>query len=427
MRRNPEHMAWAVLTGAFCIFCTLVLLVPLGLRWWVLNSAESQRILMVSSGTVLVTRPGRTTAEVNLSDIPVGSAISIADADSQATLTFVDPRSRNAIATVKIYGNTKLSVTRADSPRYGAGQIAHTVQLQVLFGRLHATAMAGGQGHPVSIELASPPNVTTVVSEPGSEVALVVNAQTSLTVRQGQAIIMQTNAPAGSPGQLQLLQGKRAEAATTGLHGPLPPERRLVANEDFSQPLGEISTTNNWVVQPPQQNDNISGTVSVEDQDNRKVVHFYRQGIDLLWGKVGISQNINQDVRDFKTLRLQMDLLVTHQDLFNCGELGSECPVMVEIKFQDTFGQQKKWLKGFFYNFSDRPGTGMIKCPQCDAVRSDHQQVPQNEWVTIESENLVDLLRQAGNPPAQIQAITLYASGHAFDSEITNVQLLGSE
>jgi hypothetical protein len=132
-------------------------------------------------------------------------------------------------------------------------------------------------------------------------------------------------------------------------------------------------------------------------------------------------------VRDFKTLRLQLDVRVAHQDLFNCGEFGSECPVMIEISFQDTFGRQKNWLKGFYYNFSDRPGTGMTKCPSCNDVRSDHQQVLQNEWAAIETENLVDLLREAGTPPAQIQSITLYASGHAFDSEITNVQLLGSE
>ena len=38
-----------------------------------------------------------------------------------------------------------------------------------------------------------------------------------------------------------------------------------------------------------------------------------------------------------------------------------------------------------------------------------------------------ELKRGAGTPPAQVQSITIYASGHAFDSEITNVQLLGSE
>jgi hypothetical protein len=100
---------------------------------------------------------------------------------------------------------------------------------------------------------------------------------------------------------------------------------------------------------------------------------------------------------------------------------------MVEITYQDTSGQQQNWLRGFFYNFSDRPGTGLNKCPTCADVRSDHQQVPQNEWVPIETENLIDLLREAGAPPARIQAIKIYASGHAFDSEITNVQLLGSE
>jgi len=382
---------------------------------------------MASSGTVLVTRPGRTTAEANLTDIPVGSSVAIADADSQATLTFLDPQSRAAVASVKIYGNTHVDVVRADSPRYAAGQIPHTIELQVSFGRLRATSIVSDSDHPVTIELISPPNAVTFMSDPESEVALVVGAQTSLTVRQGRATIRQTDGPPGSLGELELGQDQRAEVASSGLRGPLSPERRLIANGDFQQPLDQIATTSNWVVAQPQQNDDIPGTVTVEDQDGRKVVHFYRQGIDLLWGQVGITQNIAQDVRDFTTLRLQLDVLVTHQDLFNCGEFGTECPVMVQITFQDTSGHQKKWLKGFYYNYSERPGTGMTKCPSCDAVRSDHQQVVQNQWVPIETENLVDILREAGTPPAQIQSISIYASGHAFDSEITNVQLLGSE
>src|SRR5512136_1819744 len=127
MRRNPEKTAWFVLIGAFCIFCALVLLVPLGLRWWIHTATEREQLLMASHGTGLVTRPGRTTAEVNLTDIPVGSAIEIDDANSQATLTFHDPNNRAAIASVKIYGNTRVSLTRADSPRYAAGEIGHTI------------------------------------------------------------------------------------------------------------------------------------------------------------------------------------------------------------------------------------------------------------------------------------------------------------
>ena len=427
MRRNPENTAWVVLIGAFCIFCALALLVPLGLRWWIQNAAETEQILMASNGTVLVTRPGRTTAEVNLTDIPVGSAIEIDDANSQATLTFNDPNSRVAVASVKIYGNTRVNLTRADSPRYAASQVGHTIELQVDYGRLRATSIVSDADHRVTIELVSPPNAVTVMNDPQSEVALVVGSQTSLTVRQGRATIRQSDGPQGSPGELELGQDQRAEVASSGLRGPLSPERRLIANGDFLQPLDQIATTNNWVVAQPQQNDDIPGTVTVEDEGDRKVVHFYRQGIDLLWGQVGITQNINQDVRDFTTLRLQLDVLVSHQDLFNCGEFGTECPVMVQIAFQDTAGHQKKWLQGFYYNYSDRPGTGMTKCPSCDAVRSDHQRVAQDQWVSIETDNLVDLLRGAGTPPAQVQSISIYASGHAFDSEITNVQLLGSE
>ncbi len=158
-------------------------------------------------------------------------------------------------------------------------------------------------------------------------------------------------------------------------------------------------------------------------------MHFYREGYD--WGHVGISESINQDVRDFKTLRLQLDVLVSNQDLYNCGDAGSECPVMVQIAYVDISGRQRNWMKGFFYNFSPNIGQvtsiGKVTCPRCDAVASDHERVIRGEWQSIETENLMALFRELGYPAANIQSIYIYAEGHSFDSEISEVQLLGSE
>jgi len=87
MRQNTERIAWAILLSSFITFCLLAALIPLGARWWILTSTQDEIITMVSSGSVLVTQPGGTAAEANLTDIPSGSKIDT-DADAQATLTF---------------------------------------------------------------------------------------------------------------------------------------------------------------------------------------------------------------------------------------------------------------------------------------------------------------------------------------------------
>jgi hypothetical protein len=417
MRPNTERTAWAILLGSFIVFCLLVTLIPLGVRWWILTSTQSEIITMVSSGAVLVTRPGRTTAEANLTDIPPGSIVNT-NADAQATLTFMDRDSRAVLALVKIYGGTTVSVIRADSPRYRSGDVPHSIRLQVAAGRARVTSVGVDKQHGVKIELLSSPNIITTLGDAPCEVALEAAAQSILTVTEGQAAIdPATPGPTG----LVLLQGERAEARADGIHGPFSAERELIANGNFEQPFGSA-----WVQETPQQNDAIQGEVAVESADGRQVVHFRRQGIQLNWGQVGILQNINQDVRDFVTLRLQLDVLVTNQDLFNCGELGSECPLMVRIKYLDVYGNQQVWIRGFFYNFS--PDTGLTKCPSCGAVGgAEHMQIPQGNWRTIETDNLVDVFRKAGVPAAKIQSLIIEASGHSFDSAVTEVNLLGSE
>ncbi len=430
MRRNPERTAWAVLLGSFFIFCALVVAIPWTLTWWVRSATETQYVTLESSGTpgtVLVTRPGHDKSEAGITEVPVGSIIQITDADSLATLTFVDRRSQAVAATVRLYGRTWITLNRAESPRFGSSQAPELIQVQVAFGRLRARLLAADKHRALQMSLGSPAGTLTTLSQPNSEVALEVGAQTNLTVREGQATITQAGADAKV-----LMQNQRAVANAQGLQGPLPSERQLINNATFEQPLGDLSVGNNWVVEPARQDDpadNMPGTVTVEAAaDQGQSVHFSRRGITQLHhAQLGLSQNIDQDVHDFKTLVLQLDVLVSYQDLYNCGELGSECPVMVRLVYQDTSGKQQTWLRGFYYNSSDQPGTGQTKCPSCAAIASDHQRVSQGVWQSIQTENLVDLFRTLNAPPAIIKSITVEAGGHSFDSAIANVKLLGAE
>ena len=53
------------------------------------------------------------------------------------------------------------------------------------------------------------------------------------------------------------------------------------------------------------------------------------------------------------------------------------------------------------------------------------QKIPQNVWFAFESGNLFERLKQEGLPlPAKINYLKIYASGHNYDSLVSEVRLL---
>ncbi len=416
MRRNPERTAWMVLYSTFFVWCALAIALPLGSRWWLLHASASQTITMQSSGTVFITRPDRDTPEVNLVDIPVGSTIQT-QTDSQATLTFTSTDGREALAIVTVYGNTKLAVTRAERPRYGTGVNPSRIDLQVLVGRLRAE-ISPNVSRAVQIWIYSKPEAVTLLGNPGSYVSLETTLDESVvTVREGEALVM-----AKSRG-VTVSKDERAEVSPNATpKGPLPAERNWIVNGDFQQPL-EVGWMKD-IRQPtiPQED---WGAVKIVSIDGRQVVQFLRAG--QAWGQAGITQEINRDLTDYKSLRLHLAVLVTLQDLWNCGASGTECPALVDVKFIDKGGGERHWLKGFYYRFNPNPDFGLTTCPSCNAVSSDHEVVPVGEWKTYDSPNLLGVFSQAGVSVVTIKSISIYGAGHIFDSKVTEVELLAQE
>lgn len=416
MRRNPERTAWVVLYSTFFVWCALAVAIPLGGRWWLLHASTSQTITLQSSGTVIVTRPDRDTPEVNLVDIPVGSTIET-QTDSQAILTFTSTEGAEDLATVTVYGNTKLVVTRAERPRYGTGINPNRIDVQVLVGRLRAQ-ISPNVNHAVTIWLHSKPDAVTLLGSPGSYVSLETTLDESVvTVREGEALVI-----AQSRG-VTVSKDERAEVvADTPPRGPLPAERNWIINGDFQQPL-EVGWTKD--IRQPQIPQEDWGAVNIVSIDGRQVVQFLRAG--QAWGQAGITQEINRDLTDYTSLRLHLAVLVTLQDLWNCGASGTECPAIVDAKFIDKGGGERHWLKGFYYRFNSNLDFGLTTCPSCNAVSSDHEFVPVGEWRTYDSPNLLGVFSQAGVSVVTIKSISIYGGGHIFDSKVTEVELLAQE
>ena len=104
MQRNPDRVAWVVLWAAFTVFCILVTGIPLGIRYYLLNSAEEQETqLQRIEGTILVQEAegSKPVGVVESAMLLPGDEV-ILDATSRGTLDFFE-RSH-----VTLYSNTNI-------------------------------------------------------------------------------------------------------------------------------------------------------------------------------------------------------------------------------------------------------------------------------------------------------------------------------
>ena len=151
MRNNPERLAWTVLLLAFATFCALVVAVPLGVRWYILNATNAKTTAVTSiRGTVLVEMQNATLPvpiiDGDTQDVDEATRV-VTDGTSQAVLTFFDD------STVTLYGQTAVRVQRARVPRFALSQRPDTIVVQLEQGRVRVAPVSRSQ---LTFEVHSP-------------------------------------------------------------------------------------------------------------------------------------------------------------------------------------------------------------------------------------------------------------------------------
>lgn len=405
MRKNPTRLAWTVLLAAFTTFCVLAVSIPLGIRWVLVNAREElPAALQVGSGTVLLMASAGADpiAVVDTRSIRAPSQIQT-DQSSQATLMFStgEAASSPELATVQVYPGAQVEVLEASRPRYAAGHGPDRIVLEVGGGRVRVNT---AEAHPRGLytEIQTPQSSITLA--PGSYAVEVTNAGTMVATRFGQATVE-------ANGASQLVEtGLRAEVPTgQPAGGPTPLPENLIANGDFTAPLGPPT----WLVSAFPEEDPTSGTVSVVDQGGRNAAHFSRLNQPPTHTEVAITQVLDRAVHDYESLVLQMDVLLRWQSLPGAGERSSEFPLMFRLDYQDIYGNHQFWTHGFYY-----------RDPSPQWVVTGGSQIPQNLWYPYESGNLFQQLQEEGlPPPAKLNYLKIYASGHNYDSLAAEVRL----
>lgn len=427
MRKNIERTAWAILIISFLTFSALAIGIPLSVRAYLYNTVTNHTTNLTSlRGTVLAKLADESIpiplTHGTTDDIPE-LAIITTDETSQAVLTFFDG------SVVTLYNNTTLILHHAREPRFGISPKPADIGLEVVRGRIRSTvATTTGQRN----FWIRTPHASATFSD-GSFAVEANNVQSSITSRTGLATVTANDK------SVELSDGH----LTTILVGespinPIAAEQNLVVNGNFSE-----NQFDGWLPQVYVPADTLTGddkaillkteatlskvdpvnavtsTLAIDNVAGQVVLRFHSNGSDNVHTEASVEQFIDKDVQDFKSLRINAQIRIDHQSLPGGGQLGTEFPVMIQLKYRDIEGNDRTWYRGFYYE--PAPSNYILH----NEIDNNNEGVVQFLWYPYESENLLD--RSDAGKPAYIKSIRIYASGWIYDGMVTDIKLLAED
>lgn len=414
MSNNPERLAWVVLLSSFFVCVALGVMTPLSARWYIRHAQVDQQVhLEVQRGPLSVIHGGRGRPRSVFEDsdeIPAGSRITAPNATSgRLVINAPQSESQGPIGIVQLYDETEFVLSSARSPRFAGSHLPHKVTLEMETGRVRLNVF-GDTDRPTVVEVQTAQGLITL-REGSYEVK--INSTTEATVRYGQADVR-----CNSGDVLSLGPRERALVSTNGIDGPLPAARNLVQNGDFREPLENGWDTYGEQTDPELPPGEVQIATRLMGNEERPVAEFSRDAINH--AEVGITQEIDYDVRDFASLELNIAVNVVSESMTSegyggCGYLASECPIIVRIDYRDIHGTDRQWLHGFYVG---------EPAPDWD-IKGWQEKLEAGTWQPYSSGNLMNELNST--PPALVQSVTIYASGHSFDAMVTEVELLAQE
>ena len=422
MRRNYERLAWTVLLLSFAACLVLAIGTPLAIQWFVRYSYAGQRLMLdVQEGAPFVTCSDTNVpfpATSHQDNLCLGREnIQITTGPTDQGMLHI--RSRTAVtatlSSVQIYRGTQLWLQQATTPRFHSlsAEPDH-VTLQINSGRIRVV-VPSNLARALLFQVVTP-QALVQLSEGGASVE-VRNQETQVTVGEGKAFVVAI----ANKSVVELAAEQRVVVPTGGgVTDVMPAERNLLAGHSDFESLGNIWKPYTLDTQIPGESRGDATNVNV---DGRQAVDLSRIGQGF--AETGIKQEINRDIRGFQSLQLRMTLRVLQQDVPLCGTAGTECPVMVRLDYVDDNGEARFWQQGFYY-LPDPNNFNPEFCNTCNP-RNIHIRTVNGVWYSYESDNLIPILTKVGSPPVFLKSISVYASGHTYQSQVAEVQLLGQE
>ena len=424
----PERMAWRVLLAAFAMFCLLSASTILGVYFYLFESmAAIPTALQVAQGTVGITDSDLIeTVERERKDLTNTVTTISTDSQSQATIQFRDQRTAedetpDLIAAVTLQRNTRLTFNRAARPRFEWSSNRQTIQLSELSGRLDAV-VTGAQEDGFLMSIDTKQGLNIEINRNGRYRIHATDDEVRLLNLAGAASLFFADdaasrrpAPSGQEAVARL--GSRVIDVQ-------PSIENILTNAVFSL-QDAVDDAGDSPGLPPKWGCRANhGAFTMEEFDGRVGIRLRRLGNVTSPGEARCIQPFGSDgldVTGFDSIRVVATFHLNYQSLSRCGVEGSECPLMLLITYDDEFGFRRRWFRGFYYDepvSSDYPS-------RCASCFQDHLNINAKVWYTFESENLFNLINQERHP-ARLRSIEFYASGHQFDTSISEMMLLVS-
>lgn len=413
MKRSPERVAWTVLFAALFACCALAVGVPTaGLAFYNTATVDAAMDVKLQAGILKAYAQFETENDarvVSLDGRPLseGSTV-VVGPESIGLLTIGAGGGVSPTLTLQLYSDANLRIERARLPRFSGGGSGEEFVLRLSDGRVQVLAQPS-EGQRFSVRVLSN-DANTLITAPGVYSLEQAEGETRVAVTHGQATVSTLDGTQS----LNLYPEQRTSLSrASGITGVLPQYRNLIRNGEFDAPLEP-----DWSVETRvDAGGTVSGTARIVQAGAESALLLERLGAGLGWGRTGVTQTVNEDVRDRRSVQLRVDFQILQQEIPACGGEGSECPFMVRIDYRDKSGGDRSWIQGFY-----ALGTPSNALP--DYIRSN----PQGKHIsrrlgvpeTFESENLLEVL-----PDMQtIKSIALYAEGHAVQTQVNSVELL---
>lgn len=397
---HPERRAWVVLWTSFAVFCLLVILMPLGIRSFLLYSTVAHApVLRTVEGTAVVDNPA-TGSEMAIGrddarSVGEGSVISLDD-KSRAVLTFFDG------SAVHILPSTLLSIDAVRGPRFAMGVRPVTISLRIVSGAVKVVATDPLEHKGLDFVLRCPLL--------GAEIAIRGDGVYGAEVESGSADVFANRGEVtvtanGKSVQLVAPERTTVKAGQPPL-APVADARELIRNGDLRQPLEQ-----DWTVINDQGSDgpSVDGTAVLVNIDGAPAVRLYRTGSGHNHCETKIEQKLDRDLPDpVSSLVVRANIRLISQELSGGGYMGSEFPLIIRVRYRDMYGSENEWVQGFYCENPDNNPTGT------------GQWLPKDTWQLYESPNLLETL----NPtPFRIVSVSVSASGWDYESQVRWISL----
>lgn len=425
---QTERVAWSVLLLAFACFCAIFLASAIGIYYFLFQSTVSMDTeLTVGRGTAIVRgadldeRPeqGRRTSFDRLSTIRTDSV-------GQATLTFYDQQSDTpAIASLTMNSSTSLMMEEFTRPRFEWSTSNYVIRLGQFSGRLD-----------INTSDSSLPLVEMVITTTdGTQIQLLEGGRYSITANNVQVRVETFSGSARftAVGYEQTLNAGERVWYNLNSHElvPLSPYVQLVATDSFNATNVVSSTTPSGTATWGCYNfanefDNVFGSFGLVMEDGRPALHFMRAGSDQ-HGETGCSTAFTSgggagvDVSGYPYLALEASFRIDRQSINACGDVASECAMMLQLDYIPVNQDRAvSWHHGF-YLWSADPSTRT----RCETCTQEHEIVNTGMWFRYRSDNLFAQF-SADRRPERILALRIYSSGHEFDAYVSDVSVLAN-